>query len=532
MKQITEIAKELEIPDDYVKTYGKYKAKIDYHYLDLLTEKKDGKLILVTSINPTPFGEGKTTQSIGISMAMNQLGMNTMVVLREPSLGPVFGIKGGAVGGGKAIVEPKEEIDLHFTGDFHAITSANNLLCAVIDNHIYQGNTLSIDKDRICIKRAMDMNDRALRNIMVGVGNKTNGVERESGFEITAACELMAILDLSQNLEDLASRIDHMMIAYDLHGNPVYAKSLQVTNAMVALLKEAIHPNLIQTSEGTPCFMHLGPFANIAHGCNSMLATQLGLKMADYVMTEAGFGADLGAEKFFDIKCRKGNLKPDLAVIVATVKALKYNGGVAVEDLETENLVALEKGIVNLEKHIENVKKYQVPVVVCINQFDIDTKEEIAYIKSYVEKMGVKAEVSTAFADGGQGAKDVASLIKCTLDKEESHFKPIYEYSASIIEKIKIVSQEIYGANEVILEEGVAEKIADIEKMGYAHYPICIAKTPASLSDDPKLLGRPTGFSIHVRDVKLDSGAGFVVVYAGNIMTMPGLGKTNRYENF
>lgn len=532
MKKITYIANDLGIPDEYIECYGKYKAKINHEYYEKVKSNNNAKLILMTSINPTPFGEGKTTQSIGLSMAMNKIGLKTLTVLREPSLGPVFGIKGGAVGGGKAIVEPKEDIDLHFTGDFHAITSANNLLCAVIDNHLFQGNALNIDKDKIVIRRAIDMNDRALRNITIGLGGNKNGIERTTSFEITAACELMAICDLAINLEDLKNRIDNILVAYDLEGKPVYAKQLNCTNAMLALLKYVISPNLVQTSEETPCLIHLGPFANIAHGCNSLIATKMGLKMADYVVTEAGFGADLGAEKFFDIKCRIGNLKPDIAVIVATIKALKYNGGCSIEELNKPNLEALEKGIVNLQKHIENIKKFDVPTIVCINKYDIDTEEEILYVKEFVSKMGIDTEISTAYSDGSNGAINLAKLVKEKLDTTVSNFKYIYENTDSIKEKIEKISKEIYGALDVEYMDGVDEKITKLEQLGYRDLPICIAKTPASLSDDPKLLGRPTNFSIHVRDIKVSSGAGFIVVYTGNILTMPGLGKHSKYEEF
>lgn len=532
MEKIDKIAKKLNIPEEYFECYGKYKAKIENNYFDKIKDKKNGKLILVTSINPTPFGEGKTTQSIGLSMAMNKLNKNTLVVLREPSLGPVFGIKGGAVGGGKSTVEPQEDINLHFTGDFHAIGSANNLLCAIIDNHMYQGNALNIDKDRILIKRVVDMNDRALRSVTIGVGSKTNGIERSTGFEITVACELMAICDLATDIEDLKNRIDNMLVAYTIDNRPIYVKEFNCTNAMLALLKEAIKPNLIQTVEETPCIVHLGPFANIAHGCNSLIATKMALKLSDYVVTEAGFGADLGAEKFFDIKCRIGNLKPDLAVIVATVKAIKYNAGVKVEELDKENVEAVKQGICNLEKHIESVKHYGLPIVVCINKFDIDTQKEIDYIKEHLKSLGVKCEISTAYADGGNGATDLAKTVLDVLETEKSNFKFLYNDEDDIKTKIEKVSKKIYGAKAVVYSEDALEKIASIEKLGYAKLPVCIAKTPASLSDNPKLLGRPTDFNINVKDVKLNSGAGFVVVYTGDIMTMPGLGKKCKYEEF
>lgn len=532
MEEIKKIADKLGIEDKYLNMYGKYKAKIDYNYIKEIENKKDGKLILVTSINPTPFGEGKTTQSIGLSMAMNKIGKETLVVLREPSLGPVFGIKGGAIGGGKSTVEPSEDINLHFTGDFHAISSANNLLCAIIDNHIYQGNSLNINKDKILIKRVVDMNDRALRNITIGVGGKTNGVERNEGFEITSACELMAICDLCENEEDLKNRINNMLIAYTNDEKPVYVKSLNCTNAMYALLKDVINPNLVQTVENTPCIIHLGPFANIAHGCNSLIATKMALKLSDYVVTEAGFGADLGAEKFFDIKCRIGNLKPDMAVIVATVKAIKYNAGIDINLLDKENLDAIKNGICNLEKHIENVKKFGVPVIVCINRFEIDTDKEINYIKEHLKSLGIRCEVSTAYEKGSDGAVELAKTICDTLKSTTPNFKTLYKDEVSIKTKIEIVSKEIYGAEGVKYSDLANEKITKLEKLGYNNLLICIAKNPSSLSDDPKLLGRPSNFYINVKDIKINSGSGFIVVYTGNIMTMPGLGKKCKYEEF
>lgn len=532
MLKIDEISKMLNIPEDELYCYGKYMAKINNSYYEKIKNKSDAKLILVTSINPTPFGEGKTTQSIGLSMAMNKLGKNNIVVLREPSLGPVFGIKGGAVGGGKATVEPQREINLHFTGDFHAITSANNLLCAVIDNHIFQGNSLNIDKDTICIKRVIDMNDRALRKIEIGLADKVENEKRETGFEITAACELMAICDLSTCKEELKNRIDNMLVAYTKDGRAVYAKEFNCTNAMVALLENVLNPNLIQTSENTPCLMHLGPFANIAHGCNSLIATKMAMKMSDYVITEAGFGADLGAEKFFDIKCRIGNLKPDLAMIVVTIKALKYNAGISGNELEIKNIEAIKNGIPNLEKHIENIKKYGVPVVVCINKFANDDNEEISFLKDYLKEKGVDAEVSTSYSDGGEGSKQLSKIVINKLEKTTSNFKYLYSDNLTIKEKIEKVSKEIYGAGDVEYLNDVSFKINEIEKLGYSNLPICIAKTPSSLSDDPKLIGRPKNFSIKVKDIKVNSGAGFIVVYTGDIMTMPGLGKKCKYEEF
>ena len=531
VKNIQDIAKNLGLEEEDLELYGKHIAKISSDVYEKVKSQKDGKLILMTAINPTPFGEGKTTQSIGLAMGLNQIGKKAIAVLREPSLGPVFGIKGGAVGGGKALIEPREDIDLHFTGDFHAITSANNLLCAVIDNSIFQGNELQIDKDRICIKRVMDMNDRSLRDITIEE-NKVNKLSYHTGFEITAACELMAICCLAKDMEDLKRRIDHMLIAYDLSGNPVYVKSLHVTNAMAKLLKNVLKPNLVQTSENTPCLLHLGPFANIAHGCNSVVATKLGLKLADYCITEAGFGADLGAEKFLDIKCRKADLKPDLAIIVATIKALKYHGGVKLAEIEKENLEAVQEGLANLRKHIDNMKKYGLPVVVCINEFDTDTKEEIALVENFLKENQVKCVCSKAFSQGGAGAVDFAKLVVEVLENETSHFHYLYEDTLSIKEKIEKVAKEIYGAKEVIYSSKALQNLTEIESLGYSHYPICIAKTPNSLSDNPKLLGCPKDFNITVRDIKIDSGAEFIVVYAGDIMTMPGLGKNSRYQYF
>lgn len=525
LENIIDIANKLDIPEEYIECYGKTKAKISNDYYDKIKNNKDAKLILVTAVNPTPFGEGKTTQSIGIAMAMAKLGKKVLPVLREPSLGPVFGIKGGAIGGGKATIEPSEEINLHFTGDFHAITSANNLLCAVIDNHIFQGNELNIDENRISIKRAIDMNDRALRRITLENG-------RTSGFEITAACELMAICCLTKNQVELKNMIENIMIGYNKKGKPLYAKSLNVANAMVALLKDALKPNLVQTSEGTPCIVHLGPFANIAHGCNSIIATKMGMKMSDYCITEAGFGADLGAEKFFDIKCRKNGLKPDIAVLVVTIKALKYNGGIKLEELENENIEAIKEGIVNLDKHIENIKKYSLPIVVCINKFASDRREEIEYIKNHCKELGVNVESSDIYANGGEGGIEIANCICEILDNTKSNFKLLYDDDDSIKEKIEKVCKEIYGASNIIYSEITENELKNVEIYGYTNLPICIAKTPLSLSDDSKILGRPKDFTITITDIKIDSGAGFIVVYAGNIMTMPGLGKKSKYEEF
>lgn len=531
MGRIEKMIDKLEIPEEYYENYGKDIAKISYEYYEKIKDRKDSKLILVTSINPTPFGEGKTTQSIGLAMGMNQIGKKTIAVLREPSLGPVFGIKGGAVGGGKASIEPQEKINLHFTGDFHAITSANNLLCAVIDNSIFQGNELHINPNKICIKRVMDMNDRGLRNITIET-NQVNTVGYQTGFEITAACELMAICCLAMNLEDLRDRIDHMLVAYDEKDQPIYAKSLEVTGAMVTLLKDALKPNLIETTEYTPCILHLGPFANIAHGCNSLIATKLGMKMADYCITEAGFGADLGAEKFLDIKCRIGNLKPDLTMIVVTLKALKYHAGIALDQIMLENVEAVRIGFENVEKHIENMKAFGLPVVVCINQFNTDQESEITCLKECCKKIGVDCEVSTAYADGGKGTIELAKLVCNKLENETAQFHYLYQDDQTVEEKIEKVSKEIYGADSVIYTEKARESLEKIIGQGLNSYPICIAKTPASLSDNPKLIGRPKNFSITVRDLKINHGAGFIVVYAGNVMTMPGLGKNSKYKEF
>ncbi len=529
MKNILEISKMLNIPEEDIECYGKYKAKISDDYYKKLENKKDGKLILMTSINPTPFGEGKTTQSIGLSMGLSKIGKDNIVVLREPSLGPVFGIKGGAIGGGKATVEPQEDINLHFNGDFHAITSANNLLCSVVDNHIYFGNELNIDKNRICIKRAIDMNDRALRDITVN-GNKLN---YNTGFEITAACEIMAICCLAKDKENLREMLGNILVAYSVDGTPIYARQLDVVGAMMALLKDVLKPNLVQTVEGTPCIVHLGPFANIAHGCNSVVATKLGLKLADYCVTEAGFGSDLGAEKFLDIKCRKAGLKPDLAIVVATVKALKYNGHMSMENINEENMEALEKGIVNLGKHIENMKKYNIPVMVCINHYSTDTDKEIEYIAKYVkENYNIPAEISSAFEEGSDGTIELAKKVVEILDNEKSNYTPLYDLDMPIEEKINKICKEIYGAGNVKFLDDALKNIEAANNNGYSNLPVCIAKTPASLTDDAKVLGRPTGFEITIRDIKIDAGAGFIVAYAGNIMTLPGLGKISKYKDF
>lgn len=522
---IKEIAKSLSIEEDDLELYGKYKAKLPLSLVDKYSDRPDGKLILVTAINPTPAGEGKTTVTVGLSEAMNKIGKNAVIALREPSMGPVFGIKGGAAGGGYAQVIPMEDINLHFTGDMHAITAANNLLCAIIDNHIQQGNELSIDPRRILFKRCLDMNDRALRNVIVGLGGKINGVPREDGFMITVASEVMAILCLASDIDDLKLRLGRILVAYTYDGKPVYAKDLQVVGAMAALLKDAIKPNLVQTLENTPALMHGGPFANIAHGCNSVTATKLGLKLADYCITEAGFGADLGAEKFLDIKCRYAGLKPSCIVIVATIRALKYNGGVAKSDLKYENVSALEKGIVNLQTHIENMKKYGVPVVVAINRFMTDTDEEIKFIEDFCEKQDVLVSLTEVFANGGNGGVDLAEKVVKTIEEKPSDFKPLYDAELPIKEKLGIIAREIYRADGVVYTKAAEKAIAEIEALGKDKLPVCVAKTQYSLSDDQTKLGKPENFTITVRDVRLSAGAGFIVALTGDIMTMPGLSK-------
>lgn len=522
---IKEIAKSLSIEEDDLELYGKYKAKLPLSLVDKYSDRPDGKLILVTAINPTPAGEGKTTVTVGLGEAMNKIGKNAVIALREPSMGPVFGIKGGAAGGGYAQVIPMEDINLHFTGDMHAITAANNLLCAIIDNHIQQGNELSIDPRRILFKRCLDMNDRALRNVIVGLGGKLNGVPREDGFMITVASEVMAILCLASDIDDLKLRLGRILVAYTYDGKPVYAKDLQVVGAMAALLKDAIKPNLVQTLENTPALMHGGPFANIAHGCNSVTATKLGLKLADYCITEAGFGADLGAEKFLDIKCRYAGLKPSCIVIVATIRALKYNGGVAKSDLKYENVSALEKGIVNLQTHIENMKKYGVPVVVAINRFMTDTDEEIKFIEDFCEKQDVLVSLTEVFANGGNGGVDLAEKVVKTIEEKPSNFKPLYDAELPIKEKLDIIAREIYRADGVVYTKSAEKAIAEIEALGKDKLPVCVAKTQYSLSDDQTKLGKPENFTITVRDVRLSAGAGFIVALTGDIMTMPGLSK-------
>ncbi len=522
---IMEVAKALDLTIDDLELYGKYKAKISEEYLKKIENNKEGRLILVTAINPTPAGEGKTTTSVGLGQALGRLGKRAVIALREPSLGPCFGIKGGAAGGGMAQVVPMEDLNLHFTGDFHAITAANNLCAALLDNHIQQGNELGIDTRQIVWKRCLDMNDRVLRNVVVGLGSKMDGFVREDHFVISVASEIMAVLCLANDMEDLKKRLDRMVVAYNFAGEPVTAGQLHATGAMAALLKDAIKPNLIQTLEHTPAIIHGGPFANIAHGCNSVRATKAALKMADYVVTEAGFGADLGAEKFFDIKCRQAGLSPDAVVLVATIRALKYNGGVAKGDLNTEDLDALKKGIVNLEKHIENIHKYKVPVVVTLNVFVSDTQAEIDFVKKFCEDRNCSFALSEVWEKGGEGGVALAEAVLDTLETKESHFAPIYEDALPLAEKIRCVAQEIYGAADVAFAAAALKQIEKLETLGFGRLPVCMAKTQYSLSDDPALLGRPAGFCMNVREVYVSAGAGFVVVLTGAIMTMPGLPK-------
>ncbi len=534
MKKIKDIAADLGITEDELEPYGHYKAKITEECIQRLSDKPDGKLILVTAINPTPAGEGKTTTSIGLAQGMYKLGKKAVLALREPSLGPVFGIKGGAAGGGYAQVVPMEDINLHFTGDMHAITSANNLLCAMLDNHMQQGNELNIDPRRIQIKRCLDMNDRALRNCIVGLGGKINGVPREDHFCITVATEIMAILCLAADLKDLKERLGKILVAYTYDNKPVYAKDLKAVGAMAALLKTAVNPNLVQTLENTPAIVHGGPFANIAHGCNSVRATRLALKLGDYAVTEAGFGSDLGAEKFFDIKCRFAGLKPCCTVLVATIRALKYNGGVPKAELTAENLEALKKGIVNLKTHIENMHKYGVPVVVAINHFYTDTEAEIQYIKDFCKETGVTVAFSDVFLNGGEGGRELAQAVIDTIEKCggcQTDFKPIYDEKLPIKEKLDIIAKEIYRAEGVTYTAAAEKSIREIENLGYGEIPVCVAKTQYSLSDDPAKLGKPENFTVTIRDVKLSAGAGFVVAYAGEIMTMPGLPKIPAANN-
>mgnify|MGYP000080178099 FL=1 len=523
MIPIWEVAEQLNIPKDELEMYGKYKAKLGDELWDRVKDNPDGKLILVTAINPTPAGEGKTTTSVGLGQAMGKLGKKAVIALREPSLGPCFGIKGGAAGGGNAQVVPMEDLNLHFTGDFHAITSANNLLAAMLDNHIKQGNALQIDTNQIVWKRCMDMNDRVLRNIVVGLGRPVDGVVREDHFIISVASEIMAILCLADNMKDLKERLSRIIVAYNYAGEPVTAGQLNAVGAMAALLKDAIKPNMVQTLENTPALVHGGPFANIAHGCNSVRATKTGLKLADYVITEAGFGADLGAEKFFDIKCRMAGMKPDAVVLVATVRALKYNGGVAKENLGEENREALKAGIVNLEKHIENVAKFKVPCVVTLNRFVTDTDAELQYIEQFCKERGCDFALSEVWEKGGEGGIALAKEVIHTLETKESDFTPLYDTELSIREKIEKIAKEIYGAGKVNYAPAAAKAIDRLESLGYGDTPICMAKNQYSLSDDPKKLGRPEGFEITIREVYVSAGAGFVVAITGTVMTMPGL---------
>lgn len=525
MAHIRDVAKTAGIEEEELEFYGKYKAKLSEELWNRVKEEPDGKLVLVTAINPTPAGEGKTTITVGLGQAMTKLGKKAMIALREPSLGPCFGIKGGAAGGGYSQVVPMEDLNLHFTGDFHAITSANNLLAALLDNHIQQGNALQIDPRQVVWKRCLDMNDRNLRNIVVGLGSKMDGMVREDHFVITVASEIMAILCLAEDLNDLRTRLGKIIVAYNFAGEPVTADDLKATGAMTALLKDAIMPNLIQTLEHTPALVHGGPFANIAHGCNSVRATRMALKLNDITITEAGFGADLGAEKFFDIKCRKAGLHPDAVVLVATVRALKYNGGVAKADLGEENLEALKKGIVNLEKHIENIQKYGVPVVVTLNSFVTDTEAENEYIRRFCEEKGCEFALARVWEKGGEGGEELALKVLDTLEKKESNFHTLYEDDLSLEEKIETISKEIYGARGVIYEPAAKKQLAKIAELGFSNLPVCMAKNQYSLSDDAKKLGRPTDFDIHIREVYVSAGAGFVVVLTGAVMTMPGLPK-------
>ena len=525
MEPIKNVAEKLGLCEDDIEYYGKYKCKISLDVYEKVKQNKDGKLVLVTAINPTPAGEGKSTVTVGLGQALNKLGKKAVIALREPSLGPVFGIKGGAAGGGYAQVVPMEDINLHFTGDMHAITAANNLLSAAMDNHIHQGNDLKIDSRRIVFKRVMDMNDRALRSIVVGMGGKANGFVREDGFNITVASEIMAILCLSSDLEDLKERMGNIVVAYNLDGEPVYAKELEIQGAMALLMKDAIKPNLVQTLENTPALIHGGPFANIAHGCNSIMATKLALKVGEIAITEAGFGADLGAEKFFDIKCRYGNLKPECVVIVATIRALKHHGGVNKAELNIPNVESLSKGIANLEKQIENIKKFNVTPVVAINKFVTDSDEEVQFIKDFCNKLGVKVALSDVWAKGGEGGIELGNVVLDILDNNNSNFAPIYDENLTIQEKVLCIAKEIYGADKVNYTPAAKKQIIELEKFGLDKLPICMAKTQYSLSDNPSLLARPEGFDITVKEVRVSNGAGFIVVQTGDIMTMPGLPK-------
>ena len=530
MQKITDVAEKLGISEDDIELYGKYKAKLSYDLIRRVKDKKDGKLILVTAITPTPAGEGKSTTTVGLAQGLAKLGKKVIVALREPSLGPCMGIKGGAAGGGYSQVVPMEDINLHFTGDFHAITSAHMLLAAMLDNHIQQGNALNIDPRRIAWKRVVDMNDRELRNIVVGLGGKAHGVPRQDGFDITVASEVMAILCLASSLHDLKERLAKIIVAYDYNGNPVTAGQIKAQGAMAALLKDAVKPNLVQTLENVPAIIHGGPFANIAHGCNSVMATQTGMKLADYTITEAGFGADLGAEKFFDIKCRYAGLKPDATVIVATVRALKMHGGVPKTDLKTPNVEAVKKGLVNLEKHIENVKKFGVPCVVAINIFAQDTAEELEAVREHCAKHGVNVALSDVFAKGGEGGIDLAKEVIALADSGESKFAPIYPLDMSLKGKIETIAKEIYGADGVNYTKEADKALKEFEELGYGNLPICMAKTQYSFSDDPALLGRPSGFKITIRNCRIAAGAGFIVVLTGDVMTMPGLPKVPAAE--
>ncbi len=531
MLPILEVAENFGIDTEALELYGKFKAKFSDEIYEELEKKQDGKLVLVTAINPTPAGEGKTTTTIGLSQGLNRLGVKSVVALREPSLGPCMGIKGGAAGGGYAQVVPMEDINLHFTGDLHAMTAANNLLSAMLDNHLQQGNSLDIDTRSVVWKRVVDMNDRALRNIVVGMGGRLNGVPREDSFQITVASEVMAIVCLAENISDLKERLGKIIVAYSKSGKAITAKDLKADGAMAALLKDAIKPNLVQTLEHTPAIIHCGPFANIAHGCNSVRATKLALKLSDVAITEAGFGADLGAEKFFDIKCRKAGLKPDAVVLVATVRALKFNGGVLKENLGEENISAVEKGFVNLEKHIENLQKYKVPVIVTLNSFITDTEAEINLVREKCEAMGADFALSEVWAKGGEGGEALAKKVLSVLESKKSEFKYLYDDELSVKEKIETVCKEIYGAGSVNFSAKAVKEIKKIDEMGLNKLPVCIAKTQYSLSDNPKLLGRPEGFEINVKQVNISAGAGFIVVLTGDIMTMPGLPKVPAAEN-
>lgn len=525
MEPITAIAAKAGIPEEFVECYGRYKGKISDKYYNQIKNNPNGKLILVTAVNPTPAGEGKTTVTIGLTQALQKLGKNAITCLREPSLGPCMGVKGGAAGGGYAQVVPMEEINLHFTGDLHAITTANNLLASMVDNHIQQGNDLNIDTRRITWKRVVDLNDRQLRSIISGLGGKVNGAPREDGFQITVASEIMAIFCLANDLKHLKEMLGKIIIGYTYNDEPVTAKQIGADGAMTVLLKDALQPNLVQTLEHTPAMIHGGPFANIAHGCNSVRATKLGLKMADYVVTEAGFGADLGAEKFFDIKCRKAGIRPDAVVLVATIRAMKYNGGVAKADLSNENLDALKKGFVNLEKHIENIQKFGVPVVVTLNHFVADTEAEVAFVKASCEAMGATFAIARVWAEGGEGGRTLAEKVLETIETKENNFHTLYDDNLTIEEKINCVCKEIYGAGNVSFSAAAKKTLAQIEQLGFGHFPVCIAKTQYSLSDDPKLLGRPEGFEVNVKELRISAGAGFIVAMLGDIMAMPGLPK-------